>query len=149
MKKSFLLYIFTLALFVPLTTQAGTAKKASPKIADYEAYTGCQRKALAHKEATVAPALQKYVRESAAITTRAKTSFEKISWYIDTSYRENSKKIISEKKLAEDRAGKKVDEVRKGATTTFQVESALCDTLYKKKTDASKSATKQTRSNIN
>lgn len=117
---------------------------AKPVVTDaLTQYDGCKKKALAHREKTMSPARLQYLKESYIITENAKTSFEKISWYINTSYRTNSKKILDQKKKEMLSLQAKIGATRKSAATTYQAELALCDLNY------AKLVTKTTRSNNN
>ena len=99
-----------------------------------EAYTICKKNAPTHREQTMLPALKEYVESSQAITDKAKHNFEKVSWYIDTSYRINSKKIQDEKKQAMIPVKEKINKVRILAQNTWKAEDSLCEFLYNKAT---------------
>ena len=90
MKIKNTLYIFTLIISSTFFVNA--------KENNNELYTTCKKAALIRREQTMIPALKEYVESSQIITNKAKNEFEKVSWYIDTSYRVHSKKIQEDKK---------------------------------------------------
>lgn len=97
-----------------------------------ENYITCKKNAATHREQTMLPALKEYVKSSKIITDKAKHNFEKVSWYIDSSYRVNSKKIQDEKKQAMIPVTEKITKVRALAQNTWKAEDSLCEFLYNK-----------------
>lgn len=95
-----------------------------------EAYTQCKQRAVTHREATMRPALREYVASSSEITNNAKKNFMKVSWYMDSSYRINAKKIQTQKKQAMVPVTAKINKTRVIAENTWRAEDSLCEILY-------------------
>lgn len=126
-------------------TKAITLSVQAPILPAYET---CKKTALLHKERIMKPALKEYREGSNEITNRAKSSFEKISWYINTSYKINSQKILNDKQDAMRAVSAKIANARKTAQSTYQAEIALCE-LSNPETTKEKSASIVTKNRTN
>jgi hypothetical protein len=126
MKKNIFLYTYFATLSIITTANALTATTNSIS----ETYRLCKQKAITHREETMRPALREYVASSSEITNNAKNNYMRISWYIDSSYRINSKKIQTQKKQAMIPVTAKINKVRTIAENTWKAEDSLCEILY-------------------
>jgi hypothetical protein len=92
--------------------------------------TLCKNAAFLKRNKTIQSALKEYVTASQNITEQAKNAFQKISWYVSSSYKTETKKIQEEKKSAMKPVTIKVNSNRKAAILTYEAEAALCDKIY-------------------
>lgn len=154
MKKQILPYLclsliltpfFAFAETLPVKHISGIPFNA-PSMQKSFSFEDCKETALFHKEKIMAPALRTYVQESEAVTESAKSSFEKISWYINSSYQSNSRKILNEKNTAMVPVKAKVSLARNSAMTTYQAEISLCNLSYQQASTTPKGVIKNTKS---
>ena len=129
--KKFLPFLCVGVLMAPFLVSAETKDIKAVMMSEHASmqpvYETCKKTALLHKERIMRPALKEYRQESDQITTTAKNSFEKISWYINTSYKANSRRILDEKENAMRALSAKIANARKTAHATYQAEIALCE----------------------
>ena len=137
MKIKILLYISIITLVYPSITNASINKVL--KAENKDAYLLCKKSALTHKEKSMESALKEYVKSSEKITNKAKNEFDKISWYIDSSYRIHSQKIQNDKKQAMIPVNRKITDMRASAINTWKAEDSLCEHFYNNATTTIKS----------
>ncbi len=107
------------------------------------AYVECKNSAQKRRDQTMLPALKEYVLNSTEITNKAKSDFNKARWLISRSYREEARRIHTEKKDAMNPVNEKVAKVRATAENTLKAELALCEMQYNKVAPTSTKNTKK------
>lgn len=107
-----------------------------------ENYTICKKSALKKRDKTMIPALKEYVSSSDTITKKTVDDFDKIKWYIGSSYRSESKRIQDERNKEMTQINKKITDTRLSAQATWKAEDSLCDYLYNKASTTSQKITK-------
>jgi hypothetical protein len=133
----------TLALAEKATTTQSTA--ATTTLQTDDPLTLCKKTALLKRDKVIKSALKEYVAASQNVTNQAKAAFQKISWYVSSSYKAETKKIQEEKKLAMKPVTIKVNANRKAALLTYEAEVALCDKVH----GTASTSTKQTATSTN
>ncbi|MBP6948872.1 MAG: hypothetical protein KBC41_03030 [Candidatus Pacebacteria bacterium] len=126
MKKLF----FSIFLATQSITLSVYALETAPVVIDQEkqdTYNACKKSALDRREVLMTPARKEYVLSSQTITDKAKKDFDKIKWYIPSSYMPHAKKIQDEKNQAMLSIQEKIAKVRSVAFSTWKAENALCD----------------------
>jgi ABC-type uncharacterized transport system substrate-binding protein len=125
--KHFTFSLFALAILLPLGAHAQEIKTAQ------EEYLVCKQAALTKRENTMRPALAKYVEETTRITDTTKEKLDTIKWYIDSSYKKSSEKILKEAEAKMIPVNTAVARTRFAAQATWKAEDALCEFTESKK----------------
>ena len=105
-----------------------------------ELYTQCERVAHEKKNSLLAKGLKDYTKRSEEIRRKAATKCTSISWYVDTSYRLNSKQILDARKKEYDELDATMKELRKGVNETYKAEEALCELNFLQKDTTTKTS---------
>lgn len=113
--------VFILIITIPLGLSLVYGE--TPSTRDY---VTCQKEALSKREAFLTSARGEYLKRSTSITEQTKQSFEKIGWYVNTSYRLHAKKILNDKKQELDTLHNEMKQARLSIQETYKAEEALC-----------------------
>jgi hypothetical protein len=136
MKLPFMLSLALSLTIMPMlvlaenATTTAASQNTTTTLKAGELLTQCKKAALLKRDKTVKLALKEYVTASQNVTNQAKAAFQKISWYVSSSYRAETKKIQEEKKKAMTPVTIKVNANRRAALLTYEAEAALCDKVY-------------------
>ena len=90
----------------------------------------CLTKAEVKRNKLYAEALTDYTTGAGEVKKDFETKLESIDWYITSSYRIHSRKLLAEEKSSLDEVGKRSHAKKEGALLTEVVEKSLCQKLY-------------------
>lgn len=126
MKKAYTYSILIILACAPLYVTAQTSASSSKETV----LTLCKKEALLKREKTMAPALKAYVASSNALNERTKHDLDAITWYIDSRYTRELKKIEGNRDRAMLQINNKISQARLSAQATWKAEDALCEFTY-------------------
>lgn len=78
----------------------------------------------------MAPTLKAYVASSNALNERTKHDLDAITWYIDSRYNKELKRINENRERVTLQINNKISQVRLSAHATWKAEDALCEFTY-------------------
>jgi hypothetical protein len=117
-KKGFCIFICAALL---VTTQAYAQREPS-----YNNYKLCLQTATVRKENLLEKGRVDYRKKSDAIHAKAMRGFGSASWYVDTSYRLNAKKILDARKKEFEDLETSMKQLRASIDETYKADESLC-----------------------
>ncbi|MCF7844131.1 hypothetical protein K9M47_04550 [Candidatus Gracilibacteria bacterium] len=128
MKKQIILQLSIVILLSPFITYASTdnVEKDSKQIK----YSTCKKDAQVKRKKTMLPALREYLIGSELVTENTKKEFDKIRWYMNSTYGKAEKKIFEKREKEMVLVNDKINKSRRMAQATWRAEDSLCDFFY-------------------